>query len=310
MRRGMFRMAFGALFAGGLLIPRAVASAQACCSVTSIDQRSGVVSAKESATGRAFQFTFGAGKLVGSLRLGQPVYANFKTNQVSLDGKTVCCSVLSGSTGSGGRMPESGSQQPGARPTVASKGGQQPQPTPDIKPTEDTTEGAIRGSTAAKTPTSVPAKAPRPLLAEYKVLRQRALGLRPLIHASNASQAQKAKADWTVFLRDLESWASRYKVKLVWHSVTRGVGVGGAAPPNLPPLDCPDISSVGSDPGGESEEPSDPSQAGMDTTPNDFGNSGGCYLQKKSYVEQRGWTCEYVCVPSDIPTWGGSPSKE
>jgi hypothetical protein len=261
MRRGMFRTALGALVAGGLLIPQAVASAQACCSVTSIDKKSGVVSAKESATGRAFQFKVGDGKLLSSLRLGQAAYANFKTNQVSLDGKTACCSILS-------------------------------------------------GSTAATTPISAPAKAPSPLLAEYQVLRHRALGLRPLIHASNASQAQKAKADWTVFLRDLENWANRYQVKLVWHSVTRGVKVGGATPPNLPPLDCPDISSVGNGPGGESAGPSDPSQAGMDTTPDDFGNSGGCYLQKKSYVEQHGWICEYVCVPSDIPTSGGSPSRE
>jgi hypothetical protein len=309
------------------------------------------------------------------------VFANFKTNQVSLDGKTVCCSILSGSTPSGERTPEPGSKQAAVKPTVASKGGQQPQPTP-IRPTEDSTESAIRGLTAATTPTPAPAPAglaccaimgldakggtvsaratatgqafsfavtdrrlfdslkvgqpvyanfktgqvsldgkkaccailaappaaaaksataPSPLLAEYKVLRQRALGLRPLIHASNALQAETAKADWTVFLRDLKSWASRYQVKLVWHSVT---------PPNLPPLDCPDISSVGSGPGDESEGPPDPSQAGMDTTPNDFGNGGACYLQQKSYAAQRGWICEYVCVPSDLPTWGGSPSKE
>ena len=154
MRQGIFRTAFGALVVGGFLIPEAVASAQACCSITSIDQKRGVVSAKENATGRAFQFQVGDGKLLGSLRLGQAAYANFKTNQVSLDGRTACCSLLSGSTGSSARLPESGGQQPGARPTAASKGGQQPQPTPDIRPTEGTTGGAIRGLTAAKNPGS------------------------------------------------------------------------------------------------------------------------------------------------------------
>lgn len=113
MRRGMFRTAFGALFAGALLILPEAASAQPCCSVTSIDQKSGVVSAKENATGRAFQFKVGDGKLLGSLRLGQAAYANFKTNQVSLDGKTVCCSIVNASATGG--VPRSGSA-PGSGP--------------------------------------------------------------------------------------------------------------------------------------------------------------------------------------------------
>lgn len=146
------------VFAGTLILPGA-ALAESCCSVTAIDQKSGVVSARENATGRAFQFKVGDGKLLGSLRPGHPVYANFKTNQVSLDGKTACCSILTGPTDSGERTPESGNKQAAARPTVASKGGQQPQPTP-IRPTEDTTEGAIRGKAAAATPTPTSAPAP------------------------------------------------------------------------------------------------------------------------------------------------------
>ncbi len=126
--------------------------------MTSIDQKSSVVSAKENATGRAFQFKVGDGKLLGSLRVGQAVYANFKTNQVSLDGKAACCSILTGPTGSPERTTEPGNKQAAVKPTVASKGGQQPVPTA-IRPTEDSTESAIRGLTAATTPTAAAASA-------------------------------------------------------------------------------------------------------------------------------------------------------
>lgn len=50
-------------------------------------------------------------------------------------------------------MPESASRMPNARPTVVSTGGQ-PRLTPDTRPAEDSTEGAIRGSTAANAPDS------------------------------------------------------------------------------------------------------------------------------------------------------------
>jgi hypothetical protein len=155
MRRLMFRAAYGSLFVAIFVFLPKAASAQACCSVTAIDQRSGIVSAKENATGRAFQFKVGDGKLLGSLRLGQAVYANFKTNQISLDGKTACCSIVAGSAGSGEQRPESKST---VKPTAASKGGE-PQPTPDTRLPEGTTEGAIRGLTAATPPASAPVPA-------------------------------------------------------------------------------------------------------------------------------------------------------
>lgn len=148
MRRLMFWAACGSLFAGAFLILPGAASAQSCCSVTAIDLRSGAVSAKENATGRSFQFRVADGKVLGSLRVGQGVYANFKTSQVSLDGRSACCAIVTGAAGSGERKSEANV----AKPTVASKGGGQPQPTA-INPTEGTTEGAIRGSTALKTPT-------------------------------------------------------------------------------------------------------------------------------------------------------------
>lgn len=67
--------------------------ARACCTITAIDTRGGVVSARETASGRVFEFKARNAALLGSLRVGQAVQANFATNQVSLDGRTVCCTV-------------------------------------------------------------------------------------------------------------------------------------------------------------------------------------------------------------------------
>jgi hypothetical protein len=72
------------------------AGAQApCCSITAIDAKTGAVSAKVHATGRAFQFKVTDPKLFPSLRVGQAVYANLTAKQISLDGKSIVGSVVS-----------------------------------------------------------------------------------------------------------------------------------------------------------------------------------------------------------------------
>jgi hypothetical protein len=65
-----------------------------CCSVTGIDARSGMVTAKENATGRAFQFQATNASMLRELRIGAPVYANFSAKQVSLDGRSACCAIV------------------------------------------------------------------------------------------------------------------------------------------------------------------------------------------------------------------------
>src|SRR5690242_6836331 len=60
----------------------------ACCSVTRANPMNGVVTAKVNSTGQQFQFTLGNLAQARTLRIGQAVYANFSTRQVSLDGKT------------------------------------------------------------------------------------------------------------------------------------------------------------------------------------------------------------------------------
>jgi lysozyme len=73
-------------------IPRTLPAA--CCSITAINTSTGVVTAKENATGKIFQFKVANSALLNSLKIGQGVYANFATGQVSLDGSTMCCSIM------------------------------------------------------------------------------------------------------------------------------------------------------------------------------------------------------------------------
>jgi hypothetical protein len=80
-------------FLGGLC---AVASgADPCCGISAIDGQRGVVTAKETATNRTFQFQVEDRKLLLSLIVGQGVYANFTTKKVSLNGQTACCEIIS-----------------------------------------------------------------------------------------------------------------------------------------------------------------------------------------------------------------------
>ena len=67
-----------------------------CCSITAIDAKTGIISANENANGAAFQFRLADAKLLLSLRVGQPVYANFGAKQISLDGKSVGGTISSG----------------------------------------------------------------------------------------------------------------------------------------------------------------------------------------------------------------------
>ena len=66
-----------------------------CCEVTSVDAARGVVTAKVSSSGQSFQFAVKDASMLKSLRVGQGVYSNFKTHQVSVDGAIPCCDILS-----------------------------------------------------------------------------------------------------------------------------------------------------------------------------------------------------------------------
>ena len=65
-----------------------------CCTITSIDAEKGLVTAKERSTERTFLFTVSDRSVLASLRVGRPVYANYRTNEVSVDGKKACCAIV------------------------------------------------------------------------------------------------------------------------------------------------------------------------------------------------------------------------
>ncbi|HEY6268718.1 MAG TPA: hypothetical protein VIX11_10500, partial [Candidatus Acidoferrum sp.] len=75
---------------------------------------------------------------IQSLHVAQPVWANFKTRQVSLDGKTVCCTIASGPTAAA--APQK-SPSPSAAPAA-------PQPAPNAATSAKPSPPALSVSTA------------------------------------------------------------------------------------------------------------------------------------------------------------------
>ena len=64
-----------------------------CCVITAVDAATGTATARETATGRVFEFRARTPAAAGGLRVGQAVQANFARNMVSVDGRTVCCTI-------------------------------------------------------------------------------------------------------------------------------------------------------------------------------------------------------------------------
>ena len=104
------RVVPAALLLAGILFASDRADAQRpvppCCSIVAVDAGAGLVTAKVNANGNVFQFKpnrFSPADALrsnpatlASLKPGQAVYANFTNHQVSLDGRTVCCTMTSG----------------------------------------------------------------------------------------------------------------------------------------------------------------------------------------------------------------------
>ena len=67
-----------------------------CCSITALDAKTQTVTARETKTGRTFQFKVADTKLLTALKIGQPVHADFKSMKVSvrLDAQEPCCSIV------------------------------------------------------------------------------------------------------------------------------------------------------------------------------------------------------------------------
>jgi hypothetical protein len=67
--------------------------------ITNIDFATGLATARETSTGRVFQFKFQNSALLKSVHQGQGVFVNFAMKQISLDGKSVSGSIVSMGTG-------------------------------------------------------------------------------------------------------------------------------------------------------------------------------------------------------------------
>jgi Cu/Ag efflux protein CusF len=73
---------------------------QPCCSITAIDRGAGTATATVKATGEAFTFTVGDKAVLASLHTGQPVWADFAANQVTLKyGLQPCCAIRAAGPG-------------------------------------------------------------------------------------------------------------------------------------------------------------------------------------------------------------------
>ena len=68
----------------------------ACCSIVRIDTERLVVTGRETATGFTFKFAVKTRRLLATLKVGQPVWANFATGTVKLkeEDATPCCDIL------------------------------------------------------------------------------------------------------------------------------------------------------------------------------------------------------------------------
>lgn len=78
-------------------------AAEPCCAVTAVDARSGVVTARQMATGRTFQFKLDDTALASAIKVGQTVEADFATGKVTVRPaeSEPCCNIASIETATG-----------------------------------------------------------------------------------------------------------------------------------------------------------------------------------------------------------------
>jgi hypothetical protein len=68
----------------------------ACCSIVRIGPAASVVTARETATGFTFRFTVKNRRVLATLKIGQPVWADFaaKTVKLKATDATPCCAIV------------------------------------------------------------------------------------------------------------------------------------------------------------------------------------------------------------------------
>ena len=68
----------------------------ACCAIVRIDTAKSLVTARETATGFTFRFAVKTRRLLGALKVGQPVWADFAAKTVKLKAAdtVACCNII------------------------------------------------------------------------------------------------------------------------------------------------------------------------------------------------------------------------
>jgi len=94
---------FGAGFTAGAAEPTATPnlrdkarSAEPCCNITAINAKTGIVTARDTASGKTFKFTVNDKGMLKGLRAGDAVDANFAAGQVAIrkySGEP-CCNIV------------------------------------------------------------------------------------------------------------------------------------------------------------------------------------------------------------------------
>jgi hypothetical protein len=68
-------------------------SSEPCCGITSVNAKSGLVKARALDGSRTFQFTVKDRSALSQLRVGQQIYGDFGTRQVSINEGSPCCAM-------------------------------------------------------------------------------------------------------------------------------------------------------------------------------------------------------------------------
>lgn len=125
-------------------------AATACCKVTDV-AANGHVTALEINGTRTIAFQVTDAALLRGLKPGAPVYANFDTKQVSLDGRRACCKIVSTGTVANQQEPAVPTAAPKEKPSGRAAPSKQTTvqvPEVDVTAAEGSTASAIRGRPA------------------------------------------------------------------------------------------------------------------------------------------------------------------
>lgn len=166
----------------GQIEERGIPGFPACCIITAIDPRTGLVTAKDTGAGTTFEFKPSDPRQLAFVRVGQLVFANFPTKQVSLDGTVICCAILSMSAGSSGPArpipppiqplapPQGGT--PFALPTISAGPAYRPPPMADrlSRKAQNTDVLHLRGEDDIKQASGIPEEARNLLIRHVRTL--------------------------------------------------------------------------------------------------------------------------------------------